>query len=263
VSLTTQWQLVAVTFEALRTVQDARIQFLFGGETGQVWIDEVSLKEREDEVFRRDFQHGLVLLNGTRRRQTVDVGDGYAHLQGRQAPKYQYLLDDGGNDGFRTTGSWQEIELGTKEWHAIPPYYHAWNNRCHQRTGGTGEATWDLNLRGPGQYTIQAWWAAPPDATEWTKQAVYEVVVGQKVVASVTLDQSQAGDQWHTLVTGLSLDSQDKPYVRVRSSSGGTLVADALHVFSAQRYNDGEVVRQVTLEPMDGIVLRRIEAGNP
>jgi hypothetical protein len=258
VPLTTQWQPVSLTFEANRTVQDARIQFLLGGQTGQVWLDEVSLKERGDEIFRRDFQYGMVLLNGTRRRQTVDVGDGFLHLQGEQAPKYQYILDDGENEGFQTTDQWQEIELGTKEWHAIPPYYHAWNNRCHQQTGSAGEATWDLALRGPGQYTIQAWWAAAPDAPQWTKQAVYEVVAAGKVVAGVTLDQSQAGDQWHTVATGLVLNPQDRPYVRVRSSGGGVLVADALHVFSAERYNDGQAVRQVTLEPMDGIVLRRI-----
>jgi hypothetical protein len=263
VMLTTQWQQVTLTFEAARTVQDARIQFLFGGETGQVWLDEVSLKERGDEVFRRDFQHGIVLLNGTRRRQTADVGDGYLHLKGEQAPKYQYILDDSGNEGFQATGPWQEIELGTKEWHAIPPYYHAWNNRCHQQTGGTGEATWDLALRGPGQYTIQAWWAAAPEATGWTRQAVYEVVAAGKVVAGITLDQSQAGDQWHTIAAGLTLDPQDRPYVRVKNSGSNVLVADALHVFSAERYNDGEAVQQVTLEPMDGIVLRRAAAQSP
>jgi hypothetical protein len=263
VPLTTQWQPVTLTFEATRTVQDARIQFLFGGETGQVWIDEVSLKERGDEVFRRDFQHGIALLNGTRRRQTVDVGDGYLHLKGEQAPKYQYILDDGEDEGFQTTGQWQEIELGTKEWHAIPPYYHAWNNRCHQRIAGTGEAMWDLDLRGTGRYTIQAWWAAAPEATGWTKQAVYEVVAAGKVVAGMTLDQGQAGDQWHTIAAGLTLNPQDRPYVRVKSSDGGVLVADALHVFSAERYNDGEAVQKVTLEPMDGTVLRRSATSGP
>ena len=82
VQLTTQWQSVSLTFEAIKTVQDARIQFLFGGDTGQVWIDDVSLKERPNVVFRRDFQYGLVLLNGTMQRQTVDIGDGFAHLKG-------------------------------------------------------------------------------------------------------------------------------------------------------------------------------------
>jgi len=259
VPLTTQWQSVTLTFEAVKTVQDARIQFLFGGETGQVWIDEVSLKERGEEVFRRDFEHGLVLLNGTRRRHTVDVGEGFMHLKGDQAPKYQYVLDDGGNEGFRTTGLWRETQLGTKEWHAIPPYYHAWNNRCHELMSGTGEATWDLDLRGPGQYTIQVWWAAAPDANEWTKQALYEIVAAGKVLTSTSLDQSQAGDQWHTIAVGLSLVPQDKPCVRLKNGGSGILVADALHVFSAERYNDGETARQVILEPMDGMVLRRIE----
>jgi len=257
VRLTTQWQPVTLTFEATRTVQDSRIQFLCGGETGKIWIDEVSLKEHGEEVFRRDFQNGIALLNGSRRRQTVDVGEGCARLQGQQAPKFQYILDDGGTEAFKTSGVWREIELGTKEWHAIAPYYHAWNNRCHTLADGAGEATWDLQLRGPGSYTIQAWWAAAPDAKQWTTQAVYEVVSGAKVVASKTLDQTRAGDEWHTIAQGLSLAPEDKPLVRVKSAAGGVLMADALHVFSAERYNDGQAVRQLSLEPMDGIVLRR------
>ena len=34
VQLTTQWQSFSLTFQATRTVQDARIQFLFGGDDG-------------------------------------------------------------------------------------------------------------------------------------------------------------------------------------------------------------------------------------
>ena len=263
VRLSTQWQAVKLTFEAKRTVQDARIQFLCGGEEGKIWIDEVSLKAHGEEILRRDFQNGIVLLNGARHRQTVDLGEGYARLKGQQAPKYQYILDDGGKETFRTSGAWQEVAMGTKKWHAIPPYYHAWNNRCHILSGGVGEATWDLSLRGRAMYTIQAWWAAAPAAKQWTKQAVYELVVDGKVVASKTLDQSKEGDQWHTIVEGLKLDPGSKPLVRIKSADGGILVADALHVFSAERYNDGEVVRQVTLEPMDGIVLRRIGKASP
>ncbi len=234
------------------------------------WYDELDFKLGQplgkasgEEVFRRDFQNGIVLLNGTRQRQTVDVGEGYARLKGQQAPKYQYILDDGEKEIFRTSGAWQEVALGTKKWHAIPPYYHAWNNRCHLLAGGAGEATWDLSLRGRATYTVQAWWAAAPDAKQWTKQAVYELLAGGKVVASKTLDQSKEGDQWHTIVERLMLDPGSKPLVRIKSADGGILVADALHVFSAERYNDGEAVRQATLEPMDGIVLRRLGKAGP
>jgi hypothetical protein len=97
----------------------------------------------------------------------------------------------------------------------------------------------------------------------WTKQAVYEVVAAGRVLAAITLDQSQAGDQWHTIAAGLTLNPQDRPYVRAKNSGGGVLVADALHAFSAERYNDGRAVQQVTLEPMDGIVLRRSATLSP
>ena len=190
------------------------------------------------------------------------MGPGLARISGGQAPRFQYLLDDRGGPGFKTTGDWHEIALGTKEWHAIPPYYHAWNNRCHTLAAGPGQATWDLDLRGPGSYTIQAWWAAAPTAKDWTGKAIYEVLAGGKVVASRTLDQTQAGDEWHTVAEGLRLEPGDHPIVRIRNEGRGTLVADALHVSSAERYNDGEPASRVTLEPMDGIVLRRA-AGTP
>ena len=198
-----------------------------------------------------------MLLNGTRRRQTIDVGEGYARIKGDQAPRYQYILDDGGNPGFKTTGAWREIPLGTKEWHAIPPYFHAWNNRCHTLAGDTGEASWDLDLRGPGTYTIQTWWAAAPGAKEWTQMAVYEILAGGKIVACKTVDQTHSGDEWHTLVESLKLEPGDRPVVRIRNAGRGILIADALHVFSTERYNDGKAARQVALEPMDGIVLGR------
>jgi hypothetical protein len=261
--LTTQWQAVSLTFEATRTVRDARIQFLCGGETGQIWLDDVSLRKQGEEVFRRDFQNGTALLNGSRQPQTVDMSAGFARLKGQQAPMHQYILDDGGSGVFTTSGAWRQIDLGTKKWHAIPPYYHAWNNRCHILTDGAGDARWDLQLRGPGTYTIQAWWAAAPNAKQWANQAVYEVLAGGRVVASITLDQTEAGDQWHTIAQGLKLAPGDKPLVRVKRSDNGILVADALHVFSAERYNDGQAVRQVTLEPMDGVVLRRIGSTGP
>lgn len=255
--LTDQWKEYAFTFNAKESASDARIQFFCGRGRMQVWLDDVRLGEPVPVVFRRDFERGAALLNATRQRQTVEVGAGYARLKGGQAPRYQYILDDAGAE-FKASGPWQSIDLGTKEWHAIPPYYHAWNNQCHKLSGGAGEAAWDLAARGAGTYTIQAWWAAAPEAKDWTKQAVYEVVAGGKVVATKTLDQTRDGDQWHTIAENLKLSPGERPLVRVRNAGSGALIADALHVFSAERYNDGSAAPQVTLEPMDGIVLRKL-----
>jgi hypothetical protein len=40
-------------------------------------------------------------------------------------------------------------------------------------------------------------------------------------------------------------------------------VADALHIQSEERYNDGAVVEKVTLQPMDGIILQRQKEVGP
>ena len=203
VRLTTQWQPLTLTFEAKRTVHDARIQFLCGGEAGTFWIDDVSLKEHGEEVFRRDFENGVVLLNGTRRRQTVDVGPGLARLSGSQAPRFQYILDDGGNSGFKTTGAWREIPLGTKEWHAIPPYYHAWNNRCRtllrrDRRGDLGSrSARSRHLHHPGLVGRCARARRTGPARPCTRS--WPVV---RSWPSRTLDQTRAGDEWHTLCRG-------------------------------------------------------------
>ena len=55
----------------------------------------------------------------------------------------------------------------------------------------------------------------------------------------------------------MPLAAADKPFVRVRNEGAGAAIADALHLRSTGRYNDGSVAESVTLEPMDGILLRR------
>jgi hypothetical protein len=255
VSLDTAWKKYTVTFQSPETVDDARLQFWCGSAVGEVWIDDVSLAEHPPDIFRREFTEGLVLLNGTAQRQRVPVGPGFRRLKGEQAPRYEYIVDDAG-PAFTATGVWRTVKYDTGEWTAAGPFYHAWNGSCRQLDSGPGQAEWKLDLREDGAYTIGAWWAAAPGRAQWTKRAVFEVVAGGRVVASATLDQSSGGDEWHTIAT-VALSAQEAPVVRVRNEGTGQLVADALHVRSAARYNDGAPAPLVDLEPMDAIVLAR------
>jgi len=96
------------------------------------------------------------------------------------------------------------------------------------------------------------------DIPERADRAVYEVVAGGQVVSRAVLDQRSGGDEWH-VVAEVPLKPADEAFVRLRCNGRRPCIADALHLRSASRYNDGAPASDVELAPMDGIVLRRIE----
>ncbi|GAB4458832.1 MAG: hypothetical protein Kow00120_27220 [Anaerolineae bacterium] len=255
VAIDADWKEYTVAFTANETVSDAKIEFFLGEVAGSVWLDDVRLYERPPDVMRREFTNGVVLLNGSRAPQRVEVGPGYRRLQGEQAPRYQYILDDG-DAAFSVEGDWREVTYDSGLWEASPPFYHDWGAACHEAVAG--QARWDLWIPDEDTYTIDAWWPAAPASGTWSANVVYEVVAGGQVVASATLDQRTGGDEWH-LVAQVRLAPGDGAYVRLICQGGAPCIADALHVRSAARYNDGAPAAVVTLQPMDGIILERSE----
>ena len=256
VAIGTAWQLYAVSFEANATVDDARLQFMVGETAGTVWLDDVCLAVRPPNVFRRAFTQGLVLLNATPAAQAIDVGPGYRRLVGDQAPFFETILDDG-DAAFSATGTWLEAAYDSGEWQASGPFYHDWGSGCHERSGADGEARWDLPIAASDTYTITAWWPAAPAGANWNASVTYQVVAAGQAVAEATFDQRTGGDEWH-LVAAVPLSPADAPYVRMTCQGPAPCIADALHVRSQARYNDGSPAGQVTLQPMDGIVLLRV-----
>jgi hypothetical protein len=255
VAVGTGWDRYLVSFIASETVSDARLQFFLGSTAGVVWIDDVSLMEHPPDIFRRDFGNGVVLLNASRQPRTVFVGAGLSRIKGDQAPRHQYIIDDTG-PAFSFTGAWREAFYDSGQWKAAGPFFHNWGAGCHQLDGTDGQARWDLSLPEDDLYTIEAWWPAAPGSTAWSTRVVYEVAAGGAVLASATLDQSGGGDQWHTIAS-VPLAASGAPEVRIRNEGIGSAIADALHVRSAARYNDGSRAVDVKLAPMDGIILRR------
>jgi hypothetical protein len=253
--ITADWQQYRVTFEAPATARDARIQFLLGASAGSVWLDDVNLTEAPPPVYRRDFSHGTVFLNGSREPQTISMGPGYRRLRGTQAPRYQYIVDNT-DAGFTASSESQALTLDSGMWKATGPYYHNWGKDCRLLARGA-EASWDLRLPARDRYAIQAWWPAAPAAGDWSHDVVFEVVAGGKVLHRACVDQTTGGDEWHTIADKLALQPADHPRVRVRTEDGRPCVADALHIYSASRYNDGSPATEVTLAPMDGILVVR------
>ncbi len=250
---TTTWKEFTATFEANETASDARFQFSFGSQTGTVWIDNVRLVEHPADVFRRDFSGGAAILNASRARQSVPAGPGLRRLTGQQAPRYQYIVDD---DAATFTGAWQPLALDSELWVASGPFFHDWGPGCHQLNSTTGDAVVPLDIRADDTYTLDAWWAAAPEASGWSKQVVVDVLNGGTVVATQTFDQSTGGDQWHRIAQ-VALTQAGNASVRIRNQGSGAAIADAILVQSSARYNDGSAVSTVELEAMDAIVLKR------
>ena len=259
IDLATTWQTFTVTFEANETATDARLGFELGTATGSVWIDAVSMTEHPADVFRRDFQRGAVVLNGSRAVQTVNVGAGLTRLTGTQAPRYRTVVDDG-DAAFAAPAGFAAVTHDSGLWKAAGPYFHDWAGSSHVLASGTDSAEWDLGVQADDTYTISAWWAAAPEGTGWSKAAVFEVVAAGVVVASKTLDESTGGDAWQAIAT-VALKAADKPRVHVHNGGTGALVADALLLESQARWNDGSAATSVTLNATDAIVLHRSAGG--
>lgn len=255
--ITTNWQFYTVSFTANATTSDARLQFFVGATTGTVWIDEVRLSPTPPQIYRRDFNYGIVLLNGTRQVQNIAIGPGFHRLTGAQAPMYEMILDDQ-DPAFTSTGSWTNAALDSGLWKASGPYYHSWAGSMHLQAAPGGEADWQLPIPADDTYTLSAWWPAAPQAADWTTQAVFQVIANGTVVATSQLDQSTGGDQWHDLAT-VPLLAANTNRVRL-TAAHGPCAADALHVRSASRYNNGQAAAALRLQPMDGILLQRDEA---
>ncbi|MBL8165734.1 MAG: hypothetical protein JNJ61_27365 [Anaerolineae bacterium] len=145
------------------------------------------------------------------------------------------------------------VEIDSGEWQAAGPYYHDWGPHAHLLRNG--EARWDLQIPAPDSYTITAWWPAAPDAIGWNRAVTYDILGADgQVLASRTVDQRVDGDMWHligeaTLTPGAS--------VRLSCTGNAPCLADALHIRSRARYNDGSPVTAVTLQALDGVILAR------
>jgi hypothetical protein len=256
VTLGTEWKRYVLTFGATETVTDARIQFLVSTVAGRVWIDGVTLTEHPPEIWRRDFTNGIGLLNAARKPPALDLGPGFQRLKGDQAARHEYVIDDS-DARFAPGAGPREAAYDSGQWKAAGPFYHNWGRTCRRCDGSCAPASWDLALREDDTCAIAAWWAVAPGSS-WSRQATFELVVGGKVVASKTVDQSADGEQWRVLFTQ-ALRVADAPFARVRNQGAGAAIADAFWVRSAARYNDGSTALAVTLEPLDGIVLKRVE----
>jgi len=79
VPLTSTWEEHVISFQPSGTSMAAGLN-LFATTVGQMWLDDISLREGDSSVYRRDFENGIVLLNYTAEPITVDLQGNHQRL---------------------------------------------------------------------------------------------------------------------------------------------------------------------------------------
>ena len=85
-TLTTTWRLFEVSGVATGTDPEAVIHFGLGEVTGSVWLDGMRLQRGNPNVWRRDYEGGIVIVNATGSQQEVSLGGNFRKIRGTQAP---------------------------------------------------------------------------------------------------------------------------------------------------------------------------------
>jgi hypothetical protein len=78
------WSRQVFTFKATGTSN--RLKLNVGRESTDLWIDSVYLFEGNADVFRRDFDNAVVIVNATPSSRTVDLGGAFQRIRGTQDP---------------------------------------------------------------------------------------------------------------------------------------------------------------------------------
>lgn len=94
ITLDTAWRHYQVILQPTSSGMSS-LQFYLGLQTGDVWFDDVHFQQGATNLYRRDFENGVVLVNPSDQSLTVPLGSAYRRLLG--------AVDPTANDGATVT----------------------------------------------------------------------------------------------------------------------------------------------------------------
>jgi hypothetical protein len=237
-TVTPTWQHLYLSDVMTVTAADGKLEFLMGDQPGDVWLDEIQFQAGAVGVWARPFENGLAVANSAQTAQTINVPPGYCRMVGSQAPYFATRVDD---DAASADGAWT----------ARPAAARQFGTSVQTAAGGSGAAmTYRPELAYPGSYEVLAW-VTPQLGQSDAVQITIHSADGDK---KVTVDETAGAPGWRSLGT-YKFSTADLPSATLEASGDGTVVADALAWVSNVRYNEGEPVTQLTMQPQDGIIL--------
>ncbi len=92
VHLTPDWTRVRIMATAGFDDAASSLAFRLGDAAGTIWMDDLTLTDAPADVWRRDFEGGVVLVNASNEERTIPLGGAYRKIAGTQDPE----VNDGG-----------------------------------------------------------------------------------------------------------------------------------------------------------------------
>ncbi|MBP5275015.1 MAG: hypothetical protein ILO36_08805 [Abditibacteriota bacterium] len=200
-----------------------------------------------DNVFRRDFEKGIVLLNGGSAPATVALEEEYQRFSSPAAPLYERYYDN--EDAFSFSGPVAKKALAEGAESGAPELYFGRSCAVCPEGSWAGCA---IEVPFEGDYTLKGCF---PSAGEGTSVVYCDLFVnGEQQDACET---AAGENKSAVLFEKVLLKPGDK--IELRISADGPFGLDYVYLASEKRYNDGSSVKEITLDPFDGILLKKTE----
>lgn len=81
-----EWKQYQVILTPSQSAQSSLHLYLSRGGPGEIWFDDVHFQQGATNLYRRDFQHGIVLVNPASQSLQVPLGREYRRIRGTAAP---------------------------------------------------------------------------------------------------------------------------------------------------------------------------------
>ena len=223
-----------------------RLSFQVGGmATGSaLWLNAPAIvgSAGSVSVLRREFECGVVLLNGDGQPRTLTLEGGLKRLTGQQAPRWQYIVDDNSSAFRQTRGQWavgsfdsgyDMTKISSEQVRPPNGFYHHWATGAHT-AAGAASATFELGVTEAGVYNISMWWAdAVPARASWSSKMTITVgTIDTEDAASTTavIDlRTDGGDVWLLVAPNVELTPGSTMGLSCPNGAGAC-VADAVLV---------------------------------
>ena len=112
----TQWRQYQVVLQPSASVS-SKLAFYLGEQVGDVWFDDVHFQQGATNLYRRDFQNGIVLVNPSSQSLLVPLGGTFQRILGLVAAG----INDGATITSATVNTSDALFLLTPNTDTVPP----------------------------------------------------------------------------------------------------------------------------------------------